>query len=57
MTGMATWLVVSLGLARRLNTAQGPAQIIQFALIGEFLAFGHFHQFQNFVNPVDHVAQ
>src|ERR1700744_475874 len=57
MAGMAARLVLSLGLARWLNTTQGPAQIIQFTLVGEFLAFGHFHQFQNFVDAVDHVAQ
>ena len=51
---MAAMWLVRLRLARRLNPAQCAAKIIQLAFVGQFLAFGNFNQFQNFINPVNH---
>jgi hypothetical protein len=45
------WLV-ALGLPRGLDAAEGPAQIIEFAFVRQFLAFGHLNQFQNLVNAI-----
>jgi len=44
-------------LPRRLDAPERPAQIIEFPFIGQFLAFGNLDQFQNFVNPVNQLAQ
>jgi hypothetical protein len=49
---LATMRLVALGLPRWLDAAQGPAQVIQFAFIRQFLALGHLNQFQNLVNAI-----
>ena len=41
-----------LGLARRLDTAERPAQFFQFAFIGQLLPLGDFDEFQNFIHLV-----
>ncbi len=39
-------------LAQGLDAAQGPAQILDFAFIGEFLALGEFDEFEDFLKLI-----
>lgn len=52
--GRQRWLLLA---ARRLDAAQGATQFFNFTLVGEFLALGHFHQFQHFVEMINHLFQ
>jgi hypothetical protein len=40
------------GTALRLDAAEGAAEFVQFAFIGELLALGDFHEFQNFIHLI-----
>lgn len=41
----------------RLNTAQGAAQFFHFTFIGNFLPLGDFHQFEDFLDIIDHLLE
>jgi hypothetical protein len=43
--------------ARRLDAAQGAAQFLDFALIGQFLALGEFDEFEDFLKLIEGVLQ
>ncbi len=40
-------------LTGRIDAAEGAAQFVQLALVGEFLALGEFDEFQNFIQLVN----
>jgi len=42
---------------RRLDAAERAAEFVNFALIGELLAFGDFDEFEHFVKLVDHLLE
>jgi len=48
LTSAASW---------RLQLAQQPAEGINLAFDGEFLAFGEFDQFQNILHLIEHLSQ
>ena len=41
----------------RLNAAQSAAQFFHFTFVGNFLAFGNFHQFEDFLDIIDHLLE
>jgi hypothetical protein len=43
--------------SRLLQLAQQPAEGINLAFIGEFLAFGEFNQFQNILHLIERLSQ
>ena len=45
------------GTALRLDAAEGAAEFIQFAFVGELLALGNFDEFQNFIHLVVQLLQ
>jgi hypothetical protein len=50
--GLAAMRLVALRLPRGLDPAQCPAQVVELALVRQFLAFGYLNQFQNLVNAI-----
>ena len=48
LTPAASWL---------LQLAQQPAEGINLAFVGEFLAFGEFDQFQNILHLIERLSQ
>jgi hypothetical protein len=44
-------------MAWGLDAAEGAAQFFNLALVGQLLALGDFHQFQNFVQAVNHLFE
>jgi hypothetical protein len=42
--------------SRLLQLAQQPAEGINFAFVGEFLAFGKFDQFQNILHLIERLS-
>ena len=44
-------------LAHGLDAAQGAAEFLDFAFIGEFLALGHFDEFEDFLELIEGVLQ
>ncbi len=41
----------------RLNAAQSAAQFFHFTFVGNFLAFGNFHQFEDFLDIIHHLLE
>ena len=44
-------------LARRLDAAKRAAKFFDLAFVGEFLAFGDFHEFEHFIEMIRHLFE
>ena len=44
-------------MARRLDAAQRAAEFFNLAFVGQLLAFGEFHEFEDFVQLVNRVLE